>query len=73
VDLLAESEGFESTPFAQLFRINLITDQSRCWSGFRATWHMSDDTRSYRLVAVKSDVECSQSVATTTHSGGGGW
>jgi integrase len=63
---MAESEGFESTPFAQFFRINLITDQSRCWSGFRASWHMSDDTRSSRLVAVKSDEKCSQNVATTT-------
>jgi hypothetical protein len=68
VDLLAESGGFESTPFAQFFRINLITDQSRCGSGFRASWHMLDDTRTYRLVAVKSDEECSQNVATTTRA-----
>jgi DNA-binding XRE family transcriptional regulator len=48
---MAENGRFESTHFAQLPRINPITDQSRYWSGFCASWHISDGTRSYRLVA----------------------
>jgi hypothetical protein len=67
--MMAENGGFESTPFAQPCRISLIIDQSRCWSGFRASWHMSDDTHSYRLVTAKYSGKCSQSVARPVANG----
>jgi hypothetical protein len=62
---LAESGGFELSPSCQSLRINEIVNKSRYWSGFRASLHMSDDTRWYRLVTAKIGEKCSQTLTPT--------